>query len=74
MSKPKTYPPYRIEGEGGPGVWIVDQHGNDVVTRVEMSLGYDENYGERIMQIICDALNREETAQPDPLADHPQLF
>ena len=59
MSKPKTYPPYRLESEGRHDVWIVDDHGNTVVSRVDLSLGYDENFGDRIMQIICDALNRE---------------
>jgi len=73
MSAPKTYPPYHLEGEGGPGVWIADNHDNDVVTRVDLSPHYDDIFGERIMQIICNALNRE-TTQPDPLADHPQLF
>lgn len=72
MSAPKTFPPYRLEGEGGSGVWIVDCHGNDVVVRVDLSPHYDDIYGERIMQLICDALNRDVT-QPDPLADHPQI-
>ena len=59
MSAPKTYPPYRLDGEGGPDVWIVDAHGNNVIYRVDMSIQYDEKYGDKIMQIICDALNRE---------------
>ena len=40
-------------------MWIVDAHGNTVIYRVDMSRYYDEKYGDRIMQIICDALNRE---------------
>ena len=59
MSKPKTYPPYSLDGEGTPDVWIVDAHGNTVVYRVDLSLGYDENFRDRIMQIICDALNQQ---------------
>ena len=54
MSAPKTYPPYRVEQS-----WIVDAHDNDVVIRVDLSEHYDDAFGERIMQIICDALNQE---------------
>lgn len=59
MSKSKSYPPYRLEGEGTRDVWIVDAKGNTVVYRVDLSMHYDSVIGERIMQIICDALNRE---------------
>ena len=59
MSNPKSHPPYRLEGEGTPDVWIVDDSGNTVVYRVDLSLHYDGVFGERIMRIICDALNRE---------------
>ena len=59
MSKPKTYPPYRLGNNGTNNPWVIDDHGNPVVYRVDLSLGYDENFGDRIMQIICDALNRE---------------
>lgn len=69
MSAPKAYQPYRIEQS-----WIVDARGNDVIVRVDLSPHYDEIHGERIMEILCEALNREESTQPDPLADHPQLF
>lgn len=55
MSKPKAYPPYRLEQD-----WVVDAHGNDVIVRVELSPHYDEIFGEQIMQIICDALNQQE--------------
>jgi hypothetical protein len=39
--------------------FIMDSHGNDVLTLIAMGTHYDEIYGDRIMQIICDALNRE---------------
>ena len=59
MSAPKTYPPYRVEGNGTMDAFIMDSHGNDVLTLIAMGTHYDEIYGDRIMQIICDALNRE---------------
>ena len=59
MSKPKTYPPYRVKSQGGSDQWIVDSEGNDVVTKVKISFCYHESLGERIMQIICDGLNAD---------------
>jgi hypothetical protein len=59
MSKPKTYPPYKVEGKG-TDAWIVDSQGNDVVTWFAMGMHYDETLGDTIMQTLCDALNRKE--------------
>lgn len=59
MSKPKTYPPYRITGSGADA-YIVDRFSNDVLTRIQLSVHYNEVFSETIMQIICDALNKKE--------------
>ena len=58
MSKPKTYPPYKLEGEGDEA-WIVDTYGNTVVNSVTMTIHYREAIPD-IMTILCDALNERE--------------
>ena len=58
MSKPKTYPPYSVEGESDYAK-IVDSVGNDVMG----FFGASRHYADAIpdmMQILCDALNARE--------------
>jgi hypothetical protein len=62
MSAPKTFPPYQVRREGDDE-WIVDSQGNDVVTSIEMTFIYADAFYAReisIMQILCEALNRNE--------------
>ena len=59
MSKPKKYPPYKVESDGEM-TWITDAHGSDVVTHVGLSYHYYDIYEETIMQLICDKLNEIE--------------
>jgi hypothetical protein len=61
MSTLQKYPPYHVRSDGPPSQsWIVDSHGNDVVVMIDMSSHYAEIYGEEIMQILSDAMNRKE--------------
>ena len=62
MSKPKTYHPYKVMRDGSDS-WIVDAHGNDVITNVVMSDHYAVSYQSEIMDLICDAMNRREEEQ-----------
>jgi len=63
MSKPKTYPPYSVTGEGCDA-WIIDSKGNDVVSVIVMGDHYaDSEIRETVMQSICDALNRKEESK-----------
>lgn len=58
MSRPKTYPPYSVEGESDDAK-IVDSVGNDVMDFFGASGHYSEAIPD-MMQILCDALNSRE--------------
>jgi hypothetical protein len=62
MSKPKSYPPYKIKGSNKVQC-IQDAHGNGVILGVIVSRHYTDILENRIMQIICDALN--DKSQPN---------
>ena len=59
MSKPKTYPPYKVEGKK-KNAWIKDSQGNCVVYEIDLALHYEDALGDTIMQTLCDAMNRKE--------------
>jgi len=63
MSKPKTYPPYSVTGEGCDA-WIIDSKGNDVVSYIGLGEHYaNSEIRDTIMQTLCDALNRKEESK-----------
>ena len=59
IMKAKSKPPYRVIGIG-LDTYVVDAENYLDVKINNLSMEYHEIYGEEIMQIICEALNRKE--------------